>query len=576
VNLEAYSEIWCADFEFHAPLGERPDPICLVAREVRSGRTVKLWRGEFGPAPPFSTDADTLFVAYYASAELGCFLALNWPLPERILDLFTEFRNLRNGLAVAGGRGLRGALIHYGLASISAAEKDAGRDLAIRGGPWTAAEKRDLLSYCTSDVDALCRLLPRMLPSIDLPRALLRGRYMKAAARIEWEGVPIDRPSLDLLRNNWETIKARLVAEIDADYGVFDGLTFKLERFEQYLIRQGIPWPRHPSGQLDLSDDTFRQIAKHNIRIAPLRELRSSLAQLRLADLCVGKDGRNRTLLSAFQSRTGRNQPSNAKFIFGPSVWLRNLIKPPPGQALAYVDWSSQEFGIAAALSGDQRMLEAYVSGDPYLSFARQTGAASPDATKQSHKAIREQYKAVVLGVGYGMEAQTLAERIGISELEARELLLKHRMTYPRFWHWSNSGVDAAMLTLRLRTVFGWTLHVGVDANPRSLRNFPMQGNGAEMMRLACILATERGIRVCAPVHDAILIEGEIDAIKDVTAQMRAIMQTASRIVLGGFELRTDAEIVRYPANYSDPRGAVMWQRVMGLIHAKEAADVGT
>jgi DNA polymerase I len=91
-----------------------------------------------------------------------------------------------------------------------------------------------------------------------------------------------------------------------------------------------------------------------------------------LNDLCVGPDNRNRMMLSAFASRSGRNQPSNTKFIFGPSVWLRGLIKPPPGYGLAYADWSQQEHGIAASLSGDPMMLEAYRSGDPYLAFAKQ------------------------------------------------------------------------------------------------------------------------------------------------------------------------------------------------------------
>jgi DNA polymerase-1 len=72
---------------------------------------------------------------------------------------------------------------------------------------------------------------------------------------------------------------------------------------------------------------------------------------------------------------THRLQPSNAKFIFGPSVWLRGLIQPAPGHGLAYLDWAQQEFGIAAALSGDPLMPEAYRSGDPYLAFAKQAGA---------------------------------------------------------------------------------------------------------------------------------------------------------------------------------------------------------
>ena len=114
---------------------------------------------------------------------------------------------------------------------------------------------------------------------------------------------------------------------------------------------------------------------------SPLRELRSSLSELRLNDLAVGADGRNRTILSAFRSQTGRNQPSNTKFIFGPSVWLRGLIKPPPGHAIAHIDWRTQEFGIAAALSGDAAMQAAYQSGDIYLAFAKQAGADHDAAT---------------------------------------------------------------------------------------------------------------------------------------------------------------------------------------------------
>ena len=90
-----------------------------------------------------------------------------------------------------------------------------------------------------------------------------------------------------------------------------------------------------------------------------------------------------------------------------------------------------------------------------------------------------------------------------------------HRGTYPTFWKWSESAVNHAMLRGWLRTVLGWRVHVGAKVNPRSLANFPMQANGAEMLRLACCLATERGVAVCAPVHDALLVEGPADRIED-------------------------------------------------------------
>src|SRR5690242_2099531 len=156
-----YREVWCLDFEYRAPDGERPEPHCMVARELKSGRELQWWRDELLPGrPPFRLDAGALFVAYYASAELNCFLALGWPMPLRILDLFAEFRATTNGIATPCGSGLLGAMVWHGLDGMAADEKDEMRRLAMRGGPYTAEERRALLAYCAADVDALARLLP--------------------------------------------------------------------------------------------------------------------------------------------------------------------------------------------------------------------------------------------------------------------------------------------------------------------------------------------------------------------------------------------------------------------------------
>lgn len=556
------------EFEFGGCPGNRPRPVCMVAKELRTGQIWRIFRGEFDSSPPFPIGRDALFVAYYDSAEFGCFKALGWQMPVNVLDLFVEFRNRLNGFSPPAGFGLLGALSYFGIDHISAGEKADKRDLVLRGPPWSAEEQAEIFEYCGSDVWPLEPLLRAMLPRIYLPHALLRGRYMKAAAAMEWNGVPIDTDTLALLRERWIGIQDHLIAAIDSDYGVFDGRTFKAERWERYLIEHNIPWPRLDSGRLDLCDDTFRQMAKAHPSVSPVRELRSALSDLRLNDLQVGDDGRNRALLSAFQSRTGRNQPSNSKFIFGPAVWIRSLIKPPAGHGIAYIDWSQQEFGEAAEFSGDLNMQAAYWSGDgdPYLAFAKQAGAVPQDATKQTHGAIRELFKQCVLATQYGMEWESMAARIGQPTIVARDLLRSHRETYRKFWHWSDAVVDYAMTRGELHTVFGWRIHIGAETNPRSLRNFPMQANGAEMLRLACCLATERGIEICAPVHDAVLICAPLDRLEHDITVMRAAMARASRDVLGGFELRTDVSRVLYPHRYADARGTVMWDRVMKLI----------
>lgn len=569
-SLGRYSEIWCVDFEFYGGPGERPKPVCLTAIELRSGRRIRQWSDEFGSSPPYSTGTDTLFIAYYASAELGCHLVQGWPIPENVLDLFTEFRALTNGAPTAHGSGLIGALLYHRLPTIGGDEKADMRELVMTGGPWSEVERQSILNYCESDVIALSRLLPAMARSLDLDRALLRGRYMAAAAHMEHYGVPIDVSMLARFRSHWASITDDLIAEIDAAYSVYDGRTFKVKRFEEWLHRSNIPWPRLENGRPALDDDTFRDMAKSYPPVTDLRELRHSLSEMRLGDLSVGSDGRNRTILSAFRSKSGRNQPSNTRFIFGPSVWLRGLIKPPPGHGLAYVDWSQQEFGIAAALSGDERMMAAYRSGDPYMAFAIQSGAAPAHATKHTHAELREQFKACALGINYGMEAESLARRIAQPVIRARDLLRLHRDTYRAFWSWSDAAVTRATLHGSIQTVFGWPVRAAGEVNTRSLRNFPMQANGAEMLRLACCFAIERGVEVCAPVHDALLICAPLEILQDQILATQEAMQEASRIVLGGFALNTDASTVEYPNRYSDSRGKKMWDRVTRLSSAAE------
>lgn len=573
--LSKYSNgIWLIDFEFHPERGvegNRPHPVCLVTHELCTGVTKRFWRDTLLSMEhaPFPTDTDSLCVAYFASAEIDCFLSLGWPIPANLLDLYVEFRNLTNGKPPAFGAGLLGAMQYFGLPFLESDQKTAMRDLILARGPWSVTEQENILDYCESDVVALSKLLPKMLPHLHIPRALLRGNYMKAVSSMQNTGVPIDKETLCLFIDYWERIQDHLIAHIDKAYGVFDGRTFKRDRWENYLIQNSIPWPRLESGALDLSDNAFRQQSKIYPCIAPMRELRASLSELRLNGLKVGDDNRNRCLLSPFRARTSRNQPSNTGFIFGPSVWLRGLIKPGPGYGLAYVDWSQQEFGIAAALSGDEVMKQAYLSGDPYLAFANQAGAVPQNATKTSHKAEREQFKQCVLAVQYGMGEESLAAKINQPVARARQLLSLHKQTYKKFWRWSDSAVDEALLNGRLWSVFDWQILVDGNVNARSLRNFPMQANGAEMLRIACILLVEAGIRVCAPVHDALLIEAPLDQLDETVARAQSLMRKASRIVLDGFELGSDAKLIPFPDRYMDERGSKMWDAVTAIIECQ-------
>jgi DNA polymerase-1 len=557
-----FREVWVVDCEFSAPPGERPDVRCLVAHELNSGRRLRLWRNELGARPPYDIGADSIFVSYFAPAELGCHLALGWPMPENVLDLFTEFRVQTNGLSVHNN--LLSALVHFGLPHMDGGVKEDMRQLALRDGPYTEEEKRALLDYCEEDVVALERLLPALLPQIPLSLAHLRGRYMRSVAAMIHYGVPIDVTTLDRFNDEWENIKLRLIESVDAGYGVYKDGVFKQDLFEQFLIRLNRAWPRTLCGRLETSRDAFRDASKIYPDLLPLYELRVTMDELKLHKLAVGKDGRNRTMLSPFGTKTGRNAPSTTEFIFGPARWIRGLILPPPGYGVAYIDWSAQELAIAAALSGDANMIAAYHSGDFYTSFGKMAGVIPLDADK-SHPA-REQFKVVSLAVMYGAGAERVAAQLNLSEAAGRELIAHHKNTFPQFWHWRQAVADGAQLTRHIHTVYGFDLRLGPKVRPTTVLNFPMQANGAEMLRLACVLGTEAGIEIVAPVHDAVLIAAPLERLEQDVVMMQELMRKAGAHVLKGFDLRTEAKIVRYPDRYMDERGAPMWAKVMGLL----------
>jgi hypothetical protein len=358
------------------------------------------------------------------------------------------------------------------------------------------------------EVAALERLYLKIQPYLDPQRAFLRGRYLLAAARIEANGIPLNLEGIETLKRHWRNV---------------------------------------------------------------VRQVGGAISDAKPSALAIGLDGRHRAPLRPFASRTGRNQPSRAEFLLAAPGWLRRLIKPSVGRGLAIIDWQQHEFGIASALSGDERMMADYQSGDPYLALADRYGSVDAPSARSSR---RDAFKTCSLGVLNGISPSGLARQIGCGVTEARLLLHENRVEYPRFWRWSDSVEMEAYLHGRLQSVFGWGVAVNAASNPRFLRNFPVQSNGAEMLRLACCLATENGVMVCAPNHDALLIEAPLEELADTIDSTEAAMAEASEIVLDGFPLRTSVTTVRYPDHYPHPRSDALWSEInRALAELEESSE---
>jgi hypothetical protein len=165
-------EIVHLDFEFISLRGETPRPICMVALEQNSGRMFRLWLEKEKPAAPlFAVGPRVLAVAYYASAELGCYLSLRCSFPQLVLDLYAGFRVATNGLTLPHGRGLLGAMQWYGLDAIEAARKDYVRKRILDGGPYSAAAIQANISL----KDLKTRKEAALCEKADLENAVRRG-----------------------------------------------------------------------------------------------------------------------------------------------------------------------------------------------------------------------------------------------------------------------------------------------------------------------------------------------------------------------------------------------------------------
>ena len=251
---------------------------------------------------------------------------------------------------------------------------------------------------------------------------------------------------------------------------------------------------------------------------------------------------------------------------------MRSFVKPETGTALGYIDFEQEEFQIAGALSGDEAMQRAYSSGDPYLAFAKMARAVPRDATKKSHPSVRELFKTCALGIQYSMQVKGLAQRIGKPVSDAEVLLNHHKTQFPHFWRWVDRVVTHMEFKRRLSTKSGWRIvrrHKQFQSQwRRSIQNWPIQSAGADLLRLICCRATEKGIRVLAPIHDALVVEDSIEDIDRTVVETREIMRQAS-IEMFGLEIRTEAEI--FADRFVDKRGVAMWDRINQMME-----EVGT
>jgi DNA polymerase I len=363
-----FGTIVVCDFEYEVTPGDLPNVLCMVAHmldeNLQHVRTIRLWRGEFGPTPPFDIGPDTLFVAYSAWAEMTCFKVLGWRFPVHVFDQHTAYLATSNILPPHSSGEVRkkprkrlpDACRAHGIEGWERIEKDVIAK-AIADGTWRGRfSPQEIFDYCEEDVRMSVQLLRRQVRAgADVPRILHWSNYSaKAIALIQARGMPIDMALWNLVQENKAAVIGELLRQFDpsfdSEYPIYtpEG-EWSYRRFEQWLVRTGVAaWPRLDSGQLNIDSDAFR-LMHHVPGIEGLHALRDSLGFIVKARLPIGKDGRNRPSLFPFGTATGRN--AHIKSPYNAHAGMRGFMVFPLDTIGAYLDWRTQEIGVAAALT---------------------------------------------------------------------------------------------------------------------------------------------------------------------------------------------------------------------------------
>lgn len=458
-------------------------------------------------------------------------------------------------------RSLTGAVYKLLGEDLNAEHKDKMRDIILtEDNALIEANRKEIIEYCKSDASILIPLreaLHRALMSTEAAYhnaikeedKYIRGDAAARAALITQTGYPVDPTAVKNFARAVPNILGDLAVDINRQFPdppIFvwnksrGAYTMKQKPQRDFIKSQGEGvtknWLLTDKGKLSLSllawtkaysfshnypegnfpAQVIRYLkTKQNLNGFLPKPARGSKDRRTFFDF-YGPDGRARAWLNPYGSQSSRFQPAATGFISLKSAWMRSMIVPPKGFSICGIDYGSEEFLLAALLSGDQRMYEAYKSGDPYFYLAKLAKAVPEDAKKEDYPIERLRFKSTTLGISYLMGKYSLARKLTSdtgkihTPEDAENLIQLFFEVYSDYDQWIKKTQDDYRANGYLRLLDGWIMF-GDNPNTRSVSNCPIQGAGGCILRKAIQLCQSRGLNVIIPLHDALYIEYPTD-----------------------------------------------------------------
>lgn len=424
-----------------------------------------------------------------------------------------------------------------------------------------------------------------------ITQMITRANYIKAIVKltVNGKGFPIDEHVLKAIFTNKEQTISAIQEQVNNHYGTLflknkanNVKALDHDRLKQLAKNNGYQWQASVSGHyLKMDKSYLKQLANQYPTLRFFYDAMTTIRSIQSTDLLnLEVDGFIKPSLHLMTQKTGRNSPKPSEgYLLNASYWIRTLIKPKPSHCIIAIDWCQQEIGIAAALSNDKKLIDIYNAPerDVYLALAKMADFAPSSATKNTHPEIRQLFKTMQIGLGYGKAVWSLTEDIKQSSNsitlsdaynKAQQIHHWHKTTFTDYWQWTENTINQARQSGFIQSMDGWTYFVNDAIRDTQLLNFPMQANGAALMRLAIVnLEKYQDIDLICTQHDAIYVNTDVCNKERVIEHIQQSMDKACiDLFKGKITLRTELTIYDEFTGFNQNKATTPFERIINQL----------
>jgi DNA polymerase I-like protein with 3'-5' exonuclease and polymerase domains len=548
-------------------------PVVACFVDAVTGQLVAFWGHDPRLATWLCDHQDDLFLSHGLTAEARYLLNLGVKPPTRWWDSMFAFRYVTNGEFVKPYNLLASCAELKLPVTVSKPEKEQLQEwiATLQFDPDCPDDRRTIQTYCQSDCTCSVNLYRRLAKEVPADWMAYMVEFALATAKAELRGIPWDLRRYTRLQEQKIKVLDHVVGVTNRVCPVFTDYRLNERRFLNWCASERIGWPktfcrRTRTKRLSFDKDAFKLMSPRHPFIANVYETGKTTKHLQDRDLAVDYGcGRHFSTNICCAQKTSRT--SLIASVYAAPKWERMFIRPSSrDHVILHVDLVAEEILLAAYLAQDLAMLEAYSSSDFHLATAILLGKAPPGASPDDprYAPARKLSKALNLGINYGQGVGGIAGSTGLLFHQAESLLAQHKRLYPAFWAWKKRYVFDAFHRGRCQTVLGWPRKVARHDNPRSVANHPVQGTGADLMRLAVIYLTRNRTPLLAAIHDGFLFEVHKSELTRTREAIDAAFRQAVQQLLPGAPMKWKTE--EFHRRYEDKDGKPLWDLIADVL----------